>query len=276
MNRRDFLKAAFIFTGALWVPKTGILRSDGAEARLPLGAGNTFKSRVYSGVTLKMSTVTGGAFLDLISGSIPFGLYLNRKITVSDGVNSVVGYIKSVGTARTLGSELITNGSFDTLTGWSIGRGTGVSIAGGQSGNCLELTSNGTANGPYTSWPTILPNGALLQLSCYVKQGTGGNVPGYIMAQSGYLIVRTPSTSWEQMTGYQTTPQANSSIFLIFPTLATSGLTGLFDTVSARQVLAPGASGIIVTSTRGGSVQSWTSNTGINPNATVFTVMISQ
>lgn len=35
MNRRDFFKSAFIFTGALWLPKTGILRSKPAEARLP-------------------------------------------------------------------------------------------------------------------------------------------------------------------------------------------------------------------------------------------------
>lgn len=44
MDRRSFLKTAFIFTGALWVPKTGILRQSEARMNVGIVGGGTVEA----------------------------------------------------------------------------------------------------------------------------------------------------------------------------------------------------------------------------------------
>ncbi len=44
---------------------------------------------------------------------------------------------------------------------------------------------------------------------------------------------------------------------------------------SYKQVLAPSTIGVTITNTRGGSTYNWVSDTGINPNASSFTVTVS-
>ena len=69
-------------------------------------------------------------------------------------------------------ASLLTNGSFDSATtGWTAVAATLASVASGQSGNCLEVTSSGAALGQaYQDITTVV--GRMYKLTCYFKAGT--------------------------------------------------------------------------------------------------------
>ncbi len=95
----------------------------------------------------------------------------------------------------TVGSDLITNGGFDTdTTGWTAYQSTLASIAGGQAGNCLELTrSSGTSQIAYQGGLTLV-QGKLYRCQVYVKSGTSGNEAfiissGAVVPEAGNLLL---------------------------------------------------------------------------------------
>lgn len=69
-------------------------------------------------------------------------------------------------------ASLLLNGSFDSATtSWTGSGATLASVASGQSGNCLEVTSSGAALGQaYQDITTIV--GRMYKLTCYFKAGT--------------------------------------------------------------------------------------------------------
>jgi len=69
-------------------------------------------------------------------------------------------------------ASLLFNGSFDSATtSWTGSGATLASVASGQSGNCLEVTSSGAALGQaYQDITTIV--GRMYKLTCYFKAGT--------------------------------------------------------------------------------------------------------
>lgn len=89
----------------------------------------------------------------------------------------------------------VTNGGFDSATtGWSAERATLASVAGGQSGNCLQLTmvsgGNQTANQALTG--KMLP-GATYSVSAYVKSGTAGD--------TAYQVI-VYDTAWNELASF--------------------------------------------------------------------------
>ena len=251
-----------------------------AEARLPLGAGTDFKTRIYAATTLKMATVGGGALITNVSGSIPFNQFLNRAITISDGAKTVTGYIKDVGTGETYGTDVVSNGDFTTdTTGWAPSNATLTSVAGGQDGNCLQLTVTGSTQ--QFAWQALATAaGKLYRVSGWVKSGTSGNEEYRFIvrnpADTGVTASKTGTSpvSWTADQLYFTGSGAPHKLRLAKNT-ATAG-TMFFDTASGAPVLTPDSTGVTITSTRGGLVQSWASNSGINANAASFTVTISE
>lgn len=75
----------------------------------------------------------------------------------------------------TLGTELVTNGTFTTdTTGWTGTNATLASVAGGQAGNCLEVTDSGSGGGyGYQSITTVANQN--YTLSYYFKKGSGAS-----------------------------------------------------------------------------------------------------
>ena len=72
----------------------------------------------------------------------------------------------------TLGTELVTNGTFDSATtGWTAVNSTLASVAGGQSGNCLQVTNVGTNQGYAYQTITTTAN-QNYTFSYYHKNGT--------------------------------------------------------------------------------------------------------
>ena len=142
-------------------------------------------------------------------------------------------------TCYPIGSNLITNGGFDsTTTGWTANNATLASAAGGQSGNCLQVTrTGGTDQGAY-QFVTLTP-GKAYRLTAYVKSGTSGNELYGIYYDGGNLhrTDGTTSGSWVQVVIDFVARISTQSIYLEKLT-GTAG-TMLFDTVSLYELAYP-------------------------------------
>jgi len=238
--------------------------------------GPEFASASFATVTLKVATVAGGALLTNLGTSIPWGSYIGRKVTVSDGTNTAVGYVGAVGTGETYGTTVVTNGGFTTdVASWNAIDATLASIAGGQSGNCVQVTRTaGDLQGLYQNFTGAMTVGAVYRVQVYVKSGTSGNEGCYSGNLAGMTTATaTSSAVWTPLTGYVNGVEVAGN-WIIAKQSATAG-TMLFDEASIQRVLTPDATGCTIVSAPGGATQSWASNTGIDPTAT-FTVTIAE
>ncbi len=237
--------------------------------------------KVYAnkvGAVTMATVATGALFNDTgqdftnyagASGNTPY------MIVVTDTSGKVAwGYIGEEGTGETLGSELLSNPSFDVSTnGWSGYLGTIASVAGGQLNNCVELTRTTggiqDVNGGFTS-----VTGNLYKLSGYVKSGTSGDESSILFSYQAtpqYVDVGTrltSSSSWQQYTSIYVTAIDAGTPIAFRKNTATVG-TMLFDEASAKQVLTlPANTGIKIYSTKNGVIQSWAGvDTGFLPNS---------
>jgi hypothetical protein len=228
-------------------------------------------------VSAEASVVAGGAFLTALGTPIPWGLLLNRKVTVSDGTNTAIGYVGAVGTGETYDSSVVVNGGFASDTAnWTALDSTLASVAGGQSGNCLEITRvAGTNQGAYQNFTGALTAGALYRVRVYVKSGTSGNEGFFLSNMTGMTTLYGTSTaSWAPATTYYN-GSAVAGNWIIAKQSSTAG-TMLFDEASIQRVLTPGPSGCIIVSAPGGATQSWESDSGLNLNAANFSITIER
>jgi hypothetical protein len=133
-----------------------------------------------------------------------------------------------------VGSNLISNGGFDsTTTGWTAYNADIASVAGGQSGNCLQITVNPAGYGSYSYQVLTCTIGKKYKLQCYVKSGTAGNVAGQVqVAQTAgnTTVSFTSSASWVLITCVFVATQINPTLW-IGRTSTNSG-TILYDTVT--------------------------------------------
>jgi hypothetical protein len=141
-------------------------------------------------------------------------------------------------------TDLVLNGSFSSNTAnWTASSSALSSVAGGVSGNCLQLAQTGAPTG-YAYQVIYTEIGKRYKLSFYHKNGTftgrlhlGTGVTG---TQYAYMPVLN-DTNWTQYVVYFT--PINTSTYVSFACAGSSQNT-LFDSVSVEQV-AVGASGDI-------------------------------
>lgn len=137
--------------------------------------------------------------------------------------------------AATTGSDLITNGNFNTNTdNWTPTDCTIASVAGGYGGtNCLEITRTGEAEQTVGQSISGLTVGEMYKLTAYVKSGTSGNEDYALYAiwggSSSVSKTGTSSGSWVLATLYFTA-QATTITVGVLKGTATAG-TMLFDSV---------------------------------------------
>ncbi|MFZ2153653.1 MAG: choice-of-anchor Q domain-containing protein [Candidatus Moraniibacteriota bacterium] len=215
---------------------------------------------------MKMSIVSGTAFVDF-SDADSLTPYIGQKLTITDNAGKkLVGYIKAAGTSETHGTETLSNGAFDDTSNIWTNNSTVASVAGGQTGNALQVTcTSDWGLGGETMGTEI--NGALYYFSIYQKNGSGGGQVS-IQDNSDYTTLLgfgwNSDPSWTQHFGYLT---AKSEGIMATFQGGTSGSTTLFDTGTLKQVLTPSATGVTITSTPGGSTYEWTSEeNGFNRN----------
>lgn len=184
------------------------------------------------------------------------GNLTGNAATVTTNAN-LTGDVTSVGNATTIkeapaisavtfnqGSEKITNGGFVSVTApWAAIRATLASVAGGQVGNCLELTVvSGTTQLAYLDTPNGIAtnSGKVYVVSLYIKSGTSGNEAFDAFAYSfGSAIIGSvsgvSSGSWVPYSfTFEAVAGATTGIYIRKDT-ATAG-TMLFDSVSMKEV----------------------------------------
>jgi hypothetical protein len=162
-----------------------------------------------------------------------------------------------------IGNELITNPTFDAnTTGWTALRGTLASVAGGQSGNCLEITYDGIGEVNSAAYQDIdVPPGEPFTISVYVKSGTSGNGAYWLVVYDRSLttiigeVAGTTSGSWVQVSDTLANPSNNNSVRVFLCKQNTDSGTMLFDEVSFKQQLPVAmADGIKICSADAGGV----------------------
>ncbi|MGA3015925.1 MAG: hypothetical protein ABSF62_02315 [Bryobacteraceae bacterium] len=222
---------------------------------------------------MRLSTVNGTAFVDFgAAGELT--PYTGQLLTITDSAsNTITGYIKAAGTGETYGSQLLANTAFSNTTGVSAGSGATIaSVAGGQSGNALRVTSSDTSgwDQAYESIATAV--GYLLKASTYMEKGTDSQAVFQLQQAAtpwgNYNGAGTTTASWSSnYTVYATMSQTGLNVIFAACCTATSGLTNLYDTASVTQVLTPSTTGVTITSTSGGTTYNWASQGGsFNPN----------
>jgi hypothetical protein len=190
------------------------------------------------------------------------GFYITLTDAASKTMKVLVG---DAGTGETY-EEKISNGGFDSnTTGWGGTRCSLASVAGGQSGNCLELTN--TSSGGMYATQAITTSGGLYLPSVYVKDGTAtGKTVEFWYSDIQVGAVATNS-GWQQIGGgYKTLNKGAASIYCVVPGAAV-GETSLQDTFSLLQVLTPSATGV--------SFSSPTVASGFDYNAASYTVAVT-
>jgi hypothetical protein len=260
----QFLTANTLTAAAWWSPQFGVKTG-----------GTTLLSS--QSITCNISLADGNAFIS--NPSVDLTSYVGTGIKITDSAGkSVYGWIKAAGTGETYGDELVSNGGFDSdITGWSWTNCTIASVAGGQSGNCLEITRTG-GDSQVSYRQITIGTDVLLSVSTYSKSGSSGNETSKVRilkADTLTLVKETSqasSASWEAFDPfYVALSEANPYVFLAKDS-STEG-TMLFDTVSAKQVLTPSSTGVKIVSTSGGSTYNWASeDSGFNRNDTSYTI----
>jgi len=207
--------------------------------------------------------------------SIDLSLYQNCLLKLIDNNGKKAqGWINGVGAGETLGSELLTNGGFDTdITGWTGIRCTIASIIGGQDGKCLEAT-NVDQPSQYAERAESVPEGTnqLLKYNGYVKSGTSGNeatmirITDYAETKVLSFVNSISSSSWTAFADGYFTPISEGFKFNFWKFTDTVG-TMLFDTGSVKRVTDPPATGIHIVSMQKGLTRKWSYiETGFDPN----------
>jgi hypothetical protein len=227
------------------------IRDSGAPDGLPVNL-------TLLNFTANLSTVNGTAFIS--NPSTVLTPYLNMKITLTAGGKTLVGWIKSAGTGETFNTEIITgwtNNAFDTLTT------TGSTIS-----SAIKASGIATA---YVLDTTVA--GALYKqaINLTVNSGTIPQTLVYKGDNSGIELTSQLVAGINNIYHTQVVGGASGS----FQIGIGSGATNFSSTNSFRNVLLPSSTGVRIVSAKGNTTYNWTSNNGIDANATSFTAVIS-
>ena len=216
------------------------------------------QGKTITGFTCNLSLINGTAFIT--NPSVNLRPYLGFKITLNDGTQNLVGWIKAAGTGETLGDELVVDPGFDDPSKWTAG--AGWSVAGSLAVGASVINS--------VSIEQLLPittTKNLYKISFDLVSRTSGSVSSYFLGS---------------VSGFQTVPATYVGYYNLsdlYPTLYLPGqdsFSGTCDNASVKKVTDPSATGVTITSARAGATFNWTSDGGINPNATSFTATIAR
>lgn len=206
--------------------------------------------------------------LDLSPYAGALGRTPHKVILVDSAGKRALGYLGAVGAGETLGSEVLSNTTFEDLTGltvnfeWQL-----ATVAGGQTGNCLEVTNGpGAGGGVIQQLNPVTPNG-LYKTFAYFKQGSPAAAAftfGIYPAWLKYINV-SPTSNWVQTLLYATAAIAEN-YWALGPLDGTIGNKLLVDTASYKRVTDPPNTGIHIVSSLNGTIRNWADkDTGFDP-----------
>lgn len=195
-------------------------------------SGATAKVISYTIATGAFATNDATGIVTVGAVSHDFAFVDNETITFGGVETAVVNMADS---AVQVG--LVQNGGFAAATtGWTVTDGTLASVAGGQVGNCLQITRTG-GNEQYAKQDITTVIGKIYKASLYVKSGTSGNEAFYAEAVVGTRIGSAVGTSAAGWVLYTFTFEATGTTtrINISKNTATAG-TMLFDEVTCYEI----------------------------------------
>jgi hypothetical protein len=237
-------------------------------------AGWTGTSGTVTLANTRLSLAAANAFVDLTGVDLSPYAGGGARITLTDSAGKkLVGWIWAAGSGVTYGAELLANGSFATdPVEWTGINATLARVAGGESGDCLQITRTAGAYVQAQSAIGGQAEGQPYRARVYVKSGSAGAAAAYVgftLSQGGALSQITTSTaSWQLFEYIGVPPVGNTLLAMVLHGAIASG-TMLFDTASLKQILTPSATGATIYSLRGGGSPAWASeDVGFNRNDT--------
>lgn len=209
---------------------------------------------------LRISAVDGTAFIDNAAALTPYAdgaKYI--EIIDSAGAN-LTGWLEAVGTGETLGSELITNGDFDTdLSGWTVSNPGGSFGWIWDSGRAILSSVAVTKN--RTLSQSVLQ---VLGLHATSFTTTGGDL--LVFPGIGFSNEYTFSNG--TFTLVVTATNVNAQFFSLIENTT-------LDSASIKQILTPSTSGATIVSAKNGSTNNFASvEAGFAFNAASYDVVV--
>ena len=210
----------------------------------------------------KISLINGTAFADF-GATINLAQYATGTpisiCSVTNSAECITGYIKAAGTGETLDSELLGNTTYQNTTGVDCYNCSSASVAGGQTDNCLQITTTSGYGSPSQQFSGTI--GVLIKATIYVKKVTATEIDFGIQLGGGdYHVLKRKS-------GLGTGDWVQDTLYVLLDTTSsyghwqqlgnTLGYVALFDTSSVKKVLSPSTSGVTITSTSGGTTYNW-------------------
>ena len=162
----------------------------------------------------------------------PYGSGTYAVVVIDSDGNVALGYSGGVGPGESYGSELLSNVAFTSdTTPWAATDSTLASVAGGQAGNCLQITiATGKTVGIASQAMAVAEN-RLYRTAVYVKKGTATNCQVRLLNGAQVVCSKTyTDAAWGQKQHYLVAPKGCTSITVQFIANGSSGQTSLFDT----------------------------------------------
>lgn len=223
--------------------------------------------KVLAALTCNLSLVNGTAFIT--NPSVDLRQYVGFKITLNDGTQDLVGWIKAVGTGQTLDSELLNDTWTNNVDPWETLTLNGKDIlvaantAGGEGGCTESITTPTVVGGLYLWAMNLVYNSGSISIEAFPKR----------TAPYAYHYMPTRPYQAGAADRYVTTAYICDAFTV---QTGNSLATNITLTQSFKQVLLPSATGVRIVSVQGGSIYNWTSDGGIDPNAASFTGTITR
>lgn len=193
---------------------------------------------------MRISTAAGVSFVDFSAATV-LTSRLGYLLKIKDSAGKVIqGFVRNAGTAEGLGDEILADPSFDADASWQ--KLTGWTVSGG----------NAIANNPavdYRIWQVFTKTaGQLYKGSAVVSALTAGAMRFNI----GNVAVGN-FTSAATITGYATVTGVVNGIYGLAANTA-GDLQAAVASLGFKQVLTPSATGVTISSTKGGtSLDNW-------------------
>jgi hypothetical protein len=168
-----------------------------------------------------------------------FGVWSNSQ-DLYDVTTDAAPVVTGADAALVAGGSLVSNGGFDSATtGWTPTACTLASVAGGETGNCLELTRTTGGSQNAKSIVMALTAGKIYQISARVKSGTSGDEAfqlwPYNAGDTGHIYDGSSTAAWVVHTFTFISSVTGDYALHLYKITATAG-TMLFDTVTLNEV----------------------------------------
>ena len=250
----------------------------------PLLASGTpvLEGKAITGFTCRLSLLAGSAFITNPSIDLTSIVGKGYKISLT-ATNTLVGWIKAAGTGETYGniiSGATNNGNMETgdpPTGWtSVTRGAAARDTDPHSGTySCKLTRSADGTTGFIDRDLSESIGRLLIASAWMKNVTTTLAEFAGLQKLSGLATSTAATSYTQLSSYVTVVAgAIQKVILRFTGAENS--YGQADDVDVKRVLTPSATGVTIKQATDDDTENWTSDGGIDPNATSFTLTITK